>query len=151
MRRRIDLPPTYFYCGPCNGRTVSMQLTADNGMLTYEAETEKCTGSLYALLTSKTVSCRNCGTIYDVATRRQWLLAELEDALLPLRLVWEALPRLVGVQPDWETVRRWPKLTGPRHLDVRGLTTTDVELFRAGDVLALVRRDNRRLPTRLPT
>lgn len=83
-----------------------------------------------------------CGAKHYRTDRRAWLLADLEDRLLPLSLWQDTLPGLLdGIQ--WPTNRstwwRWAKL-----LPVK--TVIDgVEFFRGGDVIDLCLRQQQRI------
>jgi hypothetical protein len=143
-RKVIDQPPERWYAGPCRATSYVYDVahTGDTVTLSLIREVH-CDSPLYAVPGASSVVCTVCRARHDVATRREWLLAEAEDALLPLALIWEALPGLGVPQPSWDTVRKWPQRVGARRLEARGLTLDGVELFRCGDVMHFARQGNR--------
>ncbi|MEE6295181.1 hypothetical protein [Georgenia wangjunii] len=120
-RRTIDRPAERKYAGACGA------LIDDEGLDAI------CDGELYARAGKATVECPRCGTVYDVASRREWMVERIEDALLPAADMSRALSGL-GVGVTSAMVRRW------RH---RGLLATHQDegqrqpLYRVGDVMSL--------------
>jgi hypothetical protein len=144
-RKVIDQPAIKWYAGPCRATsyTYDVEHTGSDTVILSLVREVHCDNALYATPGASTVVCTACRARHDVATRREWLLAEAEDALLPLALIWEALPGLGVPQPSWDTVRKWPQRAGARRLEARGLTLSGVELFRCGDVMHFARQGNR--------
>ncbi len=113
----------------------------------------RCSEDLYAAVGDTTVTCRVCGTGYDLALRRAWLLDEAEER-------WETaavIARAVTVWSDYargenrlvERITRWATYgTSDRPLlQVRGHRLErgrDRPLYRVGDVRELVRYEDAR-------
>lgn len=127
---RLIEPADQMYAGPC----------------------DQCGADLYARPGAPTAACRVCvddhgrRLRYLVAQRRGWMLAEVEELLLPAPDVARALTSLVRpIAPallyTWVARRR---LT-PRTTDGRGRA-----LFRVGDVLELMQPITDGLPGRSP-
>lgn len=166
LRALVDAPPERLYAGPCE---------ADLGYdktLGY-----RCSGQLFRRWGSEEITCDGyrpdrligehrfgCGTVHATAERRTWMRAEVEERLLPLRVLWEDLYELVpGCELDWKTVRQWTQerrqrvakrdTNGLERVDSRGkpMVTVivtpprlepqawdcDVPLYRGSDVLKL--------------
>lgn len=111
LRNLIDTRPERLYAGPCH---------ADLG---YDPELGyRCELPIYREWGHDEITCdghqqqprpgrwysTGCGSVHATSTRRDWLRAEIEERLLPLRLVWEDLHELVpGSQLEWKTVKQW--------------------------------------------
>ena len=74
-QRAVDKPLQHVYAGPC----------------------DQCTTDLYAHPRAKEVACRNtdCDAVYDITSRREWLLEQAEDQLLTATEMSRALPGLL--------------------------------------------------------
>lgn len=133
LERAVDRSPERIYAGPCHADT-------DNG---------RCDRDLYASPLRRNdedgeIVCdghrgdeQGCGAKHTRAGRRDWLLASLDDSLVPLDMLRPCVQVLLGLTwPPHGTVRSWLNRgrIKPRTIDRNG-----VELFRAGDVIALVR------------
>ena len=116
--RAIDRPENRFYAGPC--RPVD--------------HADPCPTVLWAKLTDTYVTCRACGTRWEVAERRAWLLRAVEDVEETAPVIASALTMMTGKRLPAATIRSWA------HRD--RLTSTGerdgARLYRVGDVLALV-------------
>jgi len=117
-RRVIDRPLDRVYAGPC----------------------PRCRTDMYAAPGAALVDCPACvdgggrRVSYGVQSRRAWMLAEIEEMLLPAGDIARALTTLVRpIQPAllYTWVQR--KRLIPAGKDVQGRT-----LFRVGDVVALL-------------
>jgi hypothetical protein len=121
-RRVTDRPADKRYAGPC----------------TALVEAGECRTDLYARDTGDSVTCRECGTEYPLTERRAWLLEQAEDRLLPAAEMARAVDGL-GVPVSAATIASWKR---------RGRITVHpgpgVDLFRVGDVRALVEANARR-------
>lgn len=129
--RTIDRPQEAWYAGPC----------------------DECKRDLYARsAAAKRLVCRDCGTEYDPAARREWLLKSAEGALLTASEMSRALSGLLGEQLSASTIRGWIQ---HKRLLVRywlrdGVVIderqgkTDRGLIRVGDVLELRAQSERR-------
>jgi hypothetical protein len=112
--RLIDRPADRVYSGPC----------------------DVCGDDLFGRLDAAEVACRGCGARYDVAARRQWLLAEAEDVLAGAALISRALTRL-GSEVRVERVRQW---ASRGQLAAHGVDANGRPLYRVGDVIDLLER-----------
>lgn len=169
LRRLVDQPPTRLYAGPCR---------ADLG---YDTELGYvCQLPLYRKWGSDEITCdghlpqqdpgqprpTGCGHTHPAADRRDFMVASVEENLLPLRLLWESLYVLLpeAGQLDWLTVQQWTRerrqrsvigttSTGrdkvritvtPARLEPAGTDLNGRPLYRGKDVLRLARDGERR-------
>lgn len=122
LRRTVDLPTQRWFAGFCSHTDSDSQ------------DENACAEPLYGRFGASQVRCSACGAVYTATERREWLIREAENSLLPLRIIWAALGTLAGNRPPWNVVRRWPE----RRLHARGLSLDGEELFNVGEVLDLV-------------
>lgn len=142
MERAVDRSPSRLYAGPCHAKHYD------------EGDDEavhawRCERDLYAVAGRWEIVCdgyritpgdAGCRAVHTIQERRDWLLAEIEDQLLPLDMLLSALPYLLPDQdmPAQSTWRVW------RHrgrISARSVDRMGVELFRGGDVVGLVKTD----------
>lgn len=121
-RRVIDRKADRWYAGPC----------------VVEDEAGKVCGSdLYAARAKGNVDCRECGATYDVAARREWLLAEAEDRLANSHDLARAVSWL-GAEPlKPERIRQWAK----RGRIIAKGHDGKSPLYRIGDAIDLLASD----------
>jgi hypothetical protein len=117
-RRTIDRPPALWYAGPCGAAV----------------EQATCTGELYAHAGALRVICRDCGSVYNLAARREWLLAQVEDQLMH-SIALAALVRHLGVRVADSTIRGYA-MKG--RIVAHSRDTRNRPLYRIGDVLEIV-------------
>lgn len=110
--RVIDAPADRVYAGPCGD----------------------CGTDLYAPATSGYVKCRECGTSYDLATRRAWLLDLVDDRLATGVEIARALTSL-ELPVTAERIRQWKHRD---RLTVRASDAVGRPLYRVGDVVDLL-------------
>lgn len=115
--RIIDRRPDRWYAGPC--------------------ATEDCAADLYAKSRTGAVECRECGATYDVAARREWLLAEAEDRLAPASEVARAVSWLGAAPLTAARVRKWAER---ERIAVKG-HDGHRPLYRVGDAIDLLAAD----------
>lgn len=147
-RRNIDRPPSLWYAGPCGAATSTesdcsccchiggaFPPACDVvGGCHAAHQTADCRAELYAHPGALNVICRDCGSVYNLADRRGWLLSQVEDQLMH-SIAAAALVRHLGVQVADSSIRAWAS---------RGRIvahTRDVRnrpLYRIGDVLEVV-------------
>lgn len=164
LRRLVDQPPERLYAGPCR---------ADLG---YDPELGYACGlALYRKWGADDITCdghtpqprpgqlqpTGCGTVHPAGERSEFMVAAVEEHLLPLRLLWESLyvlvPEAAGI--DWRTVQQWTRerrqrtvvgttATGrervritvtPARLEPASVDLDGRPLYRGGDVLRLAR------------
>ena len=142
LRGRIDRPPDW-YAGPCRSVTVVADVVCDlSGMISLDLGVEKiCHATLWTRLDSRYVVCRECQVRHPVAERRTWLVTQVADALVPLNMLVDALPTLIGVTVSRDTARKW---VARGRLQPRGLSVGGVDLFRGADVMELARSSQAR-------
>lgn len=106
-----------------------------------EFDCHQCNGQLYARPNAPTVTCRVCGTRFDVANRRAWMLTAAEDQLLTAPDLARALCGLhVTTRPQdslYASIRQWKargRLAPHSRIDGR-------DVYRVGDVLDLLSRE----------
>lgn len=94
-KRAIDRKPDLWYAGPCNAAIDSAESCECSchvggasvrdcdvpGGCGMGHRTGSCDAELYAHPGAYNVVCRDCGTVYDVAARREWLFEALADRL----------------------------------------------------------------------
>lgn len=142
LRKRIDRPADW-YAGPCRSTSYGANVvhTAD-GVIRLELNDERvCTATLWTRLDAKVIVCPECKAKRLTVDRREWLVAQVEDALVPLNMLVDALPTLIGVTVSRDTARKW---VGRGRLVARGLDGQGNELFSGGDVMELARNSTRR-------
>jgi hypothetical protein len=122
--RMIDRRPDRWYAGPC----------------TAETEDGHCGADLYARRATGEVKCRECGAVYDVESRRRWLLDEAEDRLADAATVARAVSWL-GAEPlNPERVRKWAERG---RIAIKGHDGKR-PLYRIGDAIDLLAGDTTR-------
>lgn len=111
LSRIVDCREERLYAGPCHA-----DLGYDQPYL--------CQFGLYRKWGAEDIVCdghrpgvpglsAGCGTIHPAAERHAFLVASVEEQLLPLKLVWESLYVLIpGCEVAWKTAQQWTK---PRH------------------------------------
>lgn len=147
VERAVDRSPSRLFAGPCHREHYDED---DDGKV-YEW---RCERDLYAVAGRYEIVCDGfrvapgdvgCRAVHTAIERRDWLLAEIEDRLLPLDLLLDAIGSLmpqaeIPPRPTWRTWRS-PKR---QRLVARSVDRMGVELFRGGDVVELVRQANER-------
>ena len=144
-RRAIDRKPDLWYAGPCNAAIDSADACECSchisgafsrpcdvpGGCGMGHRTDSCDAELYAHPGAYNVICRDCGTIYDVAARREWLFDALSDQLFNAAEMGRLMVYLGwGVRDS--TIRGYAKkgLIGAHGMDARHNPT-----YRLGDVI----------------
>jgi len=117
----IDRRPDRWYAGPCVA----------------EGDGGPCAADLYARASTGVVECRECGSVYDVAERREWLLAEAHDRLADAATVARAVSWLGTAPLTPALVRKWAERG---RILVKGHDGTR-PLYRIGDAIDLLRDD----------
>jgi hypothetical protein len=110
-RATIDRPPELLFAGPCR--------------------TEGCEATMKAKPGDVHVECPECGAVYEVAERRQWMVdaAAVRRVTKTQALSWVSL--LMDRQIPDGTWRQW---RSRGRLRVHALSVEGGELFRFGDV-----------------
>lgn len=127
----IDRPADRWYAGPCNTE------------VDVDGKRVLCTAELYATTGKGAVTCRTCETTYDVAERRDWLLAAAEDQLATAATCARAVSWLGQTELTPSLIRVWHargRLTAKGHEPYHGGNdpTRTRPLYRVGDVIDLV-------------
>lgn len=117
-RRVIDRPPALWYAGPCS--TIVDDVT--------------CMAELYAHAGALRVICRDCGSVYDLAARREWLLSQVEDQLMH-SIAIAALAQHLGVKIADSTIRGY---ASKGRIVAHTRDVRNRPLYRIGDVLEIV-------------
>lgn len=123
----VDAPAERWYAGPC----------------------WTCKRDLYAKAGAVVVACRPCGLSYDVAERREYLLAEAEDQIVNATTIARASSWLADQALPADRVRKWAQRGRivakaidrcPTHLhDATPPKCRACQpLYRVGDALALL-------------
>lgn len=135
IRRMVDRAPDLQFVGPCSHLHI-----VDGAVI-------KCTQDLWGIPGKADVHCPACGTTRNMAERREWLLALVNDQLATTQEIVTALPALLGEQVRLAaaTIRSWVirgKLDQhpPHPRDPRNRPT-----YRVGDVIDLVTTTGRQV------
>ncbi|MGH3382374.1 MAG: hypothetical protein ACRDP6_47360 [Actinoallomurus sp.] len=123
IRRVCDRPPVHMYLGPCG-----------------------CGTDLYTRQGSIIARCRECDLEYQVAERREWLLATAEDRLATATDIALAMPTLLGRELSASTVRNW---AADGRLAAHGHDPHNRPLYRIGEVIQLALATPTRRRTRV--
>lgn len=116
VRRVIDRPPEKLFFGRCGA-----DLDDD----------QQCVESIYGYAAHNTVQCPVCGTEWDIATRRAWLLRIVEDEVAYSGLL-AGLVSGLGVQISSSAIRRYAK---KGRIHALAVDARHRPLYRIGDVL----------------
>ena len=146
LRKIIDRHLSRTYAGPCRAK---------------RAEGARCHVALYRRWGADEIVCdghldpdgrEGCGTVHPAVERADFLIDQVRQQLLPLKLVWESLYVLLpGCQVDWPTAQRWTRAqrvrddSGPRvrvrvvppRLEPQAWAGDDTPLYRGSDILRL--------------
>lgn len=130
----IDRPADRWYAGPCNN-----DVPIEPGSHT----TRVCGAELYATTGRGLVECRKCQATYDVAARRDWLLAAADDHLANAATIARAVSWLGDTQLTPALIRVWAargRLIAKGHEPYPNSAdpTKTRPLYRVGDVIDLV-------------
>lgn len=111
-RRVTDRPADRWYAGPC----------------------QLCRTDLYVKAGKRDVACPECEATYDVAERREWLRAAVEDVLATTTEISRALTTL-DVPITASSIRGY---VHRKRLEVKAIDQGGSPLYRVGDVLDLI-------------
>ena len=132
-RTVVDRRPDRVYVGPCNGAGFTVRKA--------DAPDQGCGFELFAKADAANVACQRCGTVYDVALRRQWMLEASEDYLLTLTEMTRALPGITGgLSVKESTLKTWRSREQLVAKGKRIVGDRVVETYRVGDVIELATR-----------
>jgi hypothetical protein len=154
LRRFVDRSPAPLFAGPCHAPLPAGRCQRDlyawinpfaiDPRDQSERPTVTCNG--YG---SRAEGDRGCGAVHTLADRYEWLLASVDDALLPLVVWQQALPKLFPglAWPNRTTWWRWTQHEDPskRRLLPKSIDREGLELFRGGDIVDLVRGEQARI------
>jgi hypothetical protein len=163
LRKIIDRHLGRTYAGPCRAKTTVVIASNHELESRYRIELTRqirCPLALYRYWGSDEIICdghldpegrEGCGTVHPAAERAEFLVDQVRQQLLPLKLVWESLYVLLpGCQVDWATAQRWTRPqrvrddTGSR-VRIRVVAPRlepaewagDTPLYRGSDILRL--------------
>jgi hypothetical protein len=179
MRKIVDRHLARTYAGPCRAK---IDLEGRELALLGRGFHRRCPLALYRYWGADEITCdghldpdgrEGCGTVHPAAERAEFLVDQVRQQLLPLKLVWESLYVLLpGCQVDWPTAQRWERaqthrekftgkngkervrvrITAPR-LEPAEWAGDDTPLYRGSDILRLAEdkapRRGRRRRTRI--
>lgn len=122
--RSVDRPADRHYAGPCTATT-----------LNHDGHPTECDGELYAHTDRPQVQCPRCGATYDTDDRRNWLLAEVWDAIAPGPDIARALAgeAFGSLTVNLSTLRRWASEGRLQRID----THHGRPRYRLGDIYTL--------------
>jgi hypothetical protein len=132
----VDRTEPDLYAGKCDKPDVRSDLI-DGRIVT---RTATCGAELYARMDAAKVKCQACGAEYEMAARREWLLAQIPDVIESTAAIANGLTSLLEpVTPSMIRQMAFRHEIVARGSDGKGA------LYRVGDVLAvLVRRAERK-------
>ena len=123
--RIVDRPPDRWYAGMCGAS---------------QPDHDWCHFDLYAAVGAAVIQCPACGSTWDVAERRTWLLKQAEDVLAHAALIAQALSAL-GTPVTKVMIHRWAHGTEKNPDNIRllshGSDMLGRPLYRLGDVIDL--------------
>lgn len=134
VERIVDRPRDRWYAGPCWAELDDVDAEDAGG------ESKRCMVELYAAPGAKTVRCRDCGSEYDAAARKDWLLREARDALVHAELMARALTAL-GIEDV--TPARVRGMARHGRLMAKGTNQAGDPTYRVGDVLDVIEEQER--------
>lgn len=111
--RVVDRPAPRLFAGPC----------------------DLCGSDLYGRPHAAILRCGQCGTEYDAAVRREWLLDQARDQLATPSTIARALPGLLGRAVTPAMIRGWAHRG---RLAARPADTDGRPRYRVGDVIDVV-------------
>lgn len=136
--RMVDRAPSRVYAGPCHAPTAAGR--CERPLFAWPGDGDiVCDG--FALESAYDVGCRAVHTRGD---RAEWLLAELDDRLATLAFWQQWLPQLRD-DLTWPNRSTWWRWRDTSRLEVKSIDREARELYRGGDVLALVAREQPRI------
>lgn len=123
----VDIPAPKWYAGRC-------MVTNDQGI--------DCDAELYASTDRGTITCPTCGITHDVADRRDYLLEQAADMLVPASTAATALAAWTDYDGDpGRLTKRISEWRDRGRLEVREVTSLsgrDRHLYRLGDIQTLL-------------
>lgn len=125
LRRALDTSAGRVYRGPCLTDT-------DDG---------ECREDLYARPEASYATCRSCGAQHDSAHRREWLLDQVTDQLVPAVMIETALRAWLDDAPTFAAIRKWIER---RLLVSRGYRLDGTPTYRIGDAIEVANRMRKR-------
>lgn len=124
--RTIDRPETRYYAGPCHHEWQDPERPG---------EWVLCGRVLWARIDQDTITCTGCGTRYETAARRDWLLRSAEDTTAPAPVIASALTIMLRRRVSASTLRSWAHRG---QLQRTNPDTDTAPTYRVGDVLTLL-------------
>lgn len=135
LARLIDRPADRWFAGTCGGLTIS-----DDRIV-------RCERQLYVEPGEQLVRCGDCGSTYDVAERREALLAEAEDREATVETIARIVTTLGDAEVSRERIAGRIRLWAHRgRIQSHGARVVDGKarpLYRVGDVLDKLAEDAR--------
>lgn len=123
----IDSAQERVYAGPCQSE---QSAEGDLGE-------RCCLGEMYANKGASAVTCPNCRYSHDFATRRRWLLEQVEDQLVNAAWMASALTSL-DTPVTAERIRKWAERG---RIEAKGVDIHGRPTYRVGDCLDLLADD----------
>lgn len=108
-RRAVDRPAERLFAGPCN----------------------ECDTDLYAIAGALSVTCPECGLMYEVEARREWLLGALEDHLVNATQM-SRLVTYLGIKVADSTIRTY---ASKGRIASHGTDAKGHPLYKLGEVV----------------
>lgn len=157
----VDRAPSYVYAGPCHATLLDTGQRCDQALYAAFSPWAKrddraqpderviaCDGFRPANLhddpNDPTPTGTGCGAEHTIEDRTEWLIAELHDQLRTLDFWQRWLPQLLP-SLAWPSRSTWWRWRETRRLEAKTITPDAEELFRGGDLIELVEREQARI------
>lgn len=126
LRITIDTQPQRAFAGPCQAPT---------------ADGTPCPTDLYARPGADYITCRDCSATHEVARRRQWLLDQVRDQLVPASMIATVVTQWSDQTLASATVRSWIRRN---RLPAKGYLLDGRPTYNVGDALELMQNSSPR-------
>jgi hypothetical protein len=104
-----------------------------------------CPADLFVTPGDTFLRCRTCGTFWSVAQRRDQVIAQARDALLPVAVIARAVVQLLEGEPSQQRLearlRKWVERGLLDDYGVRVLEGRPRRVYRLGDVIDRLTRE----------
>lgn len=137
INRMVDNREPDTYAGPCDSEDVSFDIRRS----VVVARTDKCGADLYCRVGESKVTCGTCGAVYDLAERKEALVAKLNDKLGTTGEIALALTKLMQPVTDRE-IRRFA--TNGRLAQRGTMGARELPLYSFGDVVRILHEQSER-------
>jgi hypothetical protein len=132
LNRIVSRSQGYWYAGICGG-------------ITGEGPDDWCPQDLFVTPGDRFIRCRACRTFWSVDQRRDQVIAQARDALLPVAVIARAAVSLLEGEPSQQRLearlRKWVERGDLDDYGVRVLEGRPRRVYRLGDVIDRLTRE----------